>query len=193
MRSLMFVGGGILIGAGLVWGDSRVWIEKKRRELEQEAELTVLRTLEAIGKSSLGDAETPAETEEELTFNEAGSILEQEVETVPPGYIQEYVQQANSYSDGAHMTQPEPMEIIDDEMYAEEDGRAKEQIQVFMGDGEPYFVQDGMVIDDHVEKIGDNILVMFYQNFGPDAKERIIYIRNHSRGEDFEVIQEMGP
>jgi hypothetical protein len=193
MRSLLFVGGGLLIGAGLSWGEARVWVEKKRRELENEAELTVLRTLEAIGKSSLGDAEAPAETEEELTFSPEGAILEQE-QTLPPGYVEEYVQKAAVYGDSAHMVQSQPMEIIDDEQYSEEDGRAKEQIQVFMGEGEPYFVQDGMVIEDWQEKIGDNILVMFYQNFTPDHTEpRVIYVRNNDRGEDFEVLQEMGP
>lgn len=194
MRSALFVGGGILIGAGLAWADAHIWLEKRKREVEAEGDLTVLRTLEAIGKSSMGQqAESPAETEDELTFNAEGAVLTQD-NPLPEGYIEEYVEKAAVYGDSAHMVQAQPMEIIDDDQYSEEDGRAKEQIQVFMGDGEPYFVQDGMVIEDWKEKIGDNIMVMFFQNFPPDYTEpRVIYIRNHERGEDFEILQEMGP
>jgi hypothetical protein len=209
MRSLLLVGGGILIGVGLSYTEATIRAEKKIREAEADLWNQWVSNLEP-----LMEAESPAETEmhlihpncfdsmgnrlyeppeEELTFSPEGSILEQE-QTLPPGYVEEYVQKAAVYGDSAHMVQSQPMEIIDDEQYSEEDGRAKEQIQVFMGEGEPYFVQDGMVIEDWQEKIGDNILVMFYQNFTPDHTEpRVIYVRNNDRGEDFEVLQEMGP
>lgn len=196
MRTALLVGGGILIGAGLTWGESRVSLEKRKREVESEGDLTVLRTLEAIGKMDTGtlSAEAPSETEDQLTFNAEGGVLEQDVNPLPEGYVQEYVEKAAVYGDNAHFVEAQSMEIIDDDAYAEEDGRAKEQIQVFMGDGEPYFVQDGLVIEDWKEKIGDNILVMMYQNFPPDYQgDRVIYVRNHERGEDFEILQEMGP
>jgi len=188
MRSLLLVGGGILIGVGLSYTEATIRAEKKIREAEADLWNQWVSNLEPLMK-----AESPAETEEELTFSPEGAILEQE-QTLPPGYVEEYVQKAAVYGDSAHMVQSQPMEIIDDDQYSEEDGRAKEQIQVFMGEGEPYFVQDGMVIEDWQEKIGDNILVMVYQNFTPDHTEpRVIYVRNNDRGEDFEVLQEMGP
>lgn len=190
MRALLYVGGGILIGVGLSYGDAALRAEKKVREAEANHWKEWADNLEI---NSYPMAEAPAETEEELIFNVDGAVLEQEVNPTPPGYIQEYVEKANVYGDNAHMVKEQALEIIDDEQYAEDDGRGKEQIQVFMGDGDPYFVQDGMVIEDHKEKVGDNILVMFWQNFGPDSKERVIYIRNNQRGEDYEVIQEMGP
>lgn len=195
MRSLMLVGGGILIGVGLAYGDATIRAEKAARERYDEALESHKKAMDM--SETLREAwttEAPAEQEEELIFNADGAVLAINTEQeLPPGYVQEYVEKAAVYGDSAHMVQAQPMEIIDDDLYAEEDGRAKEQITVFMGDGEPYFVQDGMVIEDWREKIGDNVLVMFYQNFGPDAKERVIYVRNHERGEDFEVIQEMGP
>ena len=199
MRSLMLVGGGILIGVGLSYADATVRAEKKIREAEARQYETMLRTFERIGSH---EAEAPAEEEEHLTFNAEGTVFgsdgtimtEELQHTPPPGYVQEYVKQASVYGDNAHILEAQPMEIIDDDQYSEEDGRAKEQIQVFMGDGEPYFVQDGIVIEDWQEKIGDNILVMFYQNFTPDhTGPRVIYIRNNERGEDFEILQEMGP
>jgi len=192
MRSLMLVGGGILIGVGLSYADATIRAEKKLRESQTD---NWKEWLESLPEPE--EAEAPAETEEELTFNAEGGVLEQETNLIenplPPGYVEEYVQKAAVYGDQAHILTSQPMEIIDEDQYAEEDGRAKELIQVFMGDGEPYFVQDGMVIEDWKEKVGDNILVMFYQNFGPDAKERTIWVRNNERGEDFEVSQEMGP
>ena len=190
MRALMLVGGGILIGVGLSYGEATLRAEKKIREAEADY---WKQWADHLNDNHVATAETPAETEEQLTFNPEGAILQQD-NPLPPGYIEEYVEKAAVYGDSAHMVEAQALEIIDDDQYAEEDGRAKEQIQVFMGDGDPYFVQDGIVMDDWQEKIGENILVMFYQNFPPDHKEpRVIYIRNNERGEDFEVLQEMGP
>jgi len=191
MRSLMLVGGGILIGAGLAWTEAHFSAEKKIRDAEANHWRVWSENLES---NSVVMAEAPAETEEELIFNAEGAVLTPESNPLPHGYIEEYVEKAAVYGDSAHILQPQPMEIIDDDQYSEEDGRAKEQIQVFMGDGDPYFVQDGIVIEDWQEKIGDNILVMLYQNYPPDFKgARVVYVRNHERGEDFEILQEMGP
>jgi len=195
MRALMYIGGGILIGVGLAYGEATIRAEKSARERYDEALESHMKAVdfsEELREQWMTEA--PAASEEELTFNAEGAVLTQESNPLPHGYIEEYVEKASVYGDSAHILQPQPMEIIDDDQYSEEDGRGKEQIQVFMGDGEPYFVQDGMVIEDWQEKIGDNILVMFYQNFGPDhAGARVVYVRNHERGEDFEVFQELGP
>lgn len=192
MRSLLLVGGGILIGVGLSYADATVRAEKKVREIEEKFWSDRIKT--DLVRNTFYEPEAPAATEDELTFNPEGAVLTPESNPLPHGYVEEYVEKAAVYGDSAHILQSQPMEIIDDDQYSEDDGRAKEQIQVFMGDGEPYFVQDGMVIEDWQEKIGDNILVMFYQNFTPDhTGPRVIYVRNHERGEDFEILQEMGP
>lgn len=187
MRSLFLVGGGILIGVGLSYADATVRAEKRLRDTEAQK---WKEWVEALPKIDY-DIETPLETEEELTFNAEGSVLETPV--APPEYVQEYVERAGVYGDAAHFVEETKLEIITDEDYHEEDGRAKELIQIFMGEGDPYFMQDGAMIDDWGEKIGENILVMFYQNFSPDAKDRVVYIRNNQRGEDYEITQEMVP
>ena len=193
MRALLLVGGGILIGVGLSYADAAIRAEKKVREVQEEYWAKRVKDKLEVHQHFY-ESEAPAEHEHELTFNMEGAVLTQESNPLPHGYVEEYVEKAAVYGDSAHILQPQPMEIIDDDQYSEEDGRAKEQIQVFMGDGEPYFVQDGLVIEDWQEKIGDNILVMFYQNFPPDfTGARVVYVRNHERGEDFEILQEMGP
>lgn len=196
MRSLLFVGGGILIGVGLTWTEAYISAENRHRNHYDSAIDAHKRAMdEALKLAQERQAETPVETEAELTFNEEGSILETNVRgNVPAGYIEEYVQKASVYGDPSHF-QPgnQPIEFIDDDTYSEDDGNSKEIIQVFMGDGEPYFVQDGIVITDWKEKLGENILVAFYQNFGPNAEERVLWVRNNTLNEDYEVVQEMGP
>lgn len=83
---------------------------------------------------------------------------------------------------------------ISEDEYNEDDGNAKEQITIFLqaGQEEPLFVLGGDTIQNWSELIGDTILVDFFRMFQPTETERVLYVRNHERGEDYEVFQAMG-
>lgn len=201
MRSLLFLGGGLLIGVGVAWGEAYVSTGKK---LQAEFEVSLeshKRVLERAAESYLRDkAEAPAATEEDLDKGDSSEDAitvggEMVVETPTPEYVQQYVEQAQSYAAPENFVDVSPLQFIEAEDFEEEDdGRAKEQIQLFFGEGDPYFVQDGMVIEDWAEKIGDNIMVDFYQRFPPgSAEDQVLYIRNSIRGEDYEIVKLVVP
>lgn len=81
------------------------------------------------------------------------------------------------------------MSYIEEEEYLDEDGREKHQIVIMMTDSEPIFLMGGTPIDDWDRRIGDSILVDFYQ-LVPPGVEPILYVRNHRTDEDYEVIRE---
>jgi hypothetical protein len=194
MRSLLFVGGGILIGAGLTWAEAQFSAEKRAREhyhQQLESHKRVMNLSQTLNEQWVSEA--PVKEEHDLTVG-GEMVVEQPIQEAPPEYVQAYVEQANQYADPDTFVQEASYEFISEDDYAEDDGRAKEIIQVFMGEGEPYYVQDGMVIEDWAEKIGPNILVAFYQQFPPEFKgDRVLYVRNNQLDEDYEVSQESGP
>jgi len=148
-----------------------------------EAELIFDKTVEQINLSG-DDLPLPDSSD---TIKVGGEIT---VETqMPPDYVgtaSQYADPGTFIQDGKVLS----LEYIEEEDYEEEDGRAKEQITIFMGD-EPIFVMDGESIENWAELIGDHILVDFYQKIPPGEKDRVLYVRNHRRDEDYEVWQSM--
>lgn len=117
-----------------------------------------------------------------------GGEIIAETPIAPP----DYVGTASLYADPGTFINGEQvlsLEYIEAEDYEEEDGRAKEQITIFMGGDEPIFVMDGEPIENWAELIGDHILVDFYQRVPPGEQDRVLYVRNHKRDEDYEVWQ----
>lgn len=80
------------------------------------------------------------------------------------------------------------MSYIEEEDYLDEDGRVKLKIDIFMDDHNPRFMMDGQVCDDWDKRLGDSILVDFY-NLVPPGAEPVLYVRNHRTDEDYEVVR----
>lgn len=196
MRAMIAAGGGILIGVGLAYSEA----ERRARKKYEAYSASLSRSMAQARQQAV---ERPVLSEEDLQWEsvktEMSTIFDHgeikvggEMVVENPIATPDYVGEATRYADQS-MFVPEmeySMAYIQDEEYHEEDGRPKEQIVIFMGsDDVPLFVQDGLPIEDWAEKIGDSILVDFYKMVPPGA-ERVLYVRNNSRDEDYEVIQE---
>lgn len=122
-------------------------------------------------------------------INVGGEALLVEAKTGQP--TEGYSDQVSVYQSSAPET---AISYISEDEYNEEDGNSKEQITIFLqaGNEEPLFVQGGDPITDWQRLIGDTILVDFFRKFQPNETERVLYVRNHERGEDYEVFQAMG-
>jgi len=79
---------------------------------------------------------------------------------------------------------------IEEDDYDEEDGRFKGQITIVMDQHNADFFMDGVQITDWAERVGESIIVDFYQLVPPGAPP-ILYVRNHKRDEDYEVTREV--
>lgn len=77
---------------------------------------------------------------------------------------------------------------IEEEDYQDEDGRLKLKIDIFLDDQMPRFMMDGQVCDDWDKRVGDSILVDFF-NLVPPGAEPVLYVRNHRTDEDYEVVR----
>lgn len=187
--------GGLLAGGGLGYGLSHVEAErraqKKYRELN-ERQYKAMQMANVL-RREWTDVEAPVESEEDLADTSENAIKvggEMIVETpvATPDYIAAATQYANPEQFLPEMDYG--ISYIQAEEYEEDDGRPKEQITIFINDGEPIFMQDGQPIDDWAEKVGDSIMVDFY-TMVPPGEDRVLFVRNARRDEDYEVIQEM--
>lgn len=184
--------GGLLTGAGIGYAWAQAEAETKARKKYEAYSASLSRAME-LARQQI--AEKPATSEEELDtiFSDdkeltVGGEMVVEVPIATPDYIAAATQYASQDTFVPEMEYS--ISYIEDEEYNDDDGRPKEQISILMGsDAVPLFMQDGQVIEDWAEKIGDSILVDFYKRVPPGA-ERVLYVRNSARDEDYEVIQE---
>jgi hypothetical protein len=190
---LISAGVGILGGALLSWGEAIATAEKAAKARFDEQLEIHKRVLEQARIGVIEKiVETPAGIEAELILDKelkVGGEIKAETPIVPS---KDYIGSAALYADPGTFINSEKvlsMEYIDAEDYEEEDGRAKEQVTIFMGGEEPIFVMDGEQIENWAELIGDHILVDFYQKVPPGETDRVLYVRNHKRDEDYEVWQ----
>lgn len=211
MRALLFIGGGILIGVGFTHAEATVAAEKRATvKLIEEVE-SHKRVINMAAESFLQDQmEGPFPTEEDLDRNKiampdmdgpdtsADAItvggemtVTTSISAITPSA--DYLAAARDYQQPVETSTPLiPVEYITEDDYHEEDGRAKEQILIHMGgDGEPLFVNEGVMLPDWQELISPNILVDLYQRVPPGSEERVLYVRNHRNDTDYEVIQEI--
>lgn len=197
IASALKVLGGISIGVGIGTQWARIELDRYYRKKGEEFVSMQYRVMQD-SFMDLRHAESPAETEEDLelktlqaimdgpdTSDDAikvgGTALLQEAQTEMNEVAQEYA--------GPNML--DGISYITEDDYEEEDGNTKEQITVHMNVDEPLFILGGDVIGEATwkEYIGETILLDFFRKFQPQATERVLYVRNHRRGEDYEVFQ----
>jgi len=77
---------------------------------------------------------------------------------------------------------------INEEDYEDEDGRYKGKIEVFLSDGDPVFLLNGVTCDDWDERVGDSILVDMFK-LCPPGQPAVLYVRNQRTDEDYEVTR----
>lgn len=204
IASALKVLGGIFIGVGIGTQWARVELDRYYRQKGEEFVSQQYRAMQAAW-TDRQEAEQPAETEEGLvqwdisnntpemdgpdTSDDAiivgGAALLVQEDGTPSS---EYNEQAGVY---AASTMLDGISYISEDDYNEEDGNEKEQISVHMNGDETLFVHGGDVIEEAAwkEMIGETILIDFFRNFQPQVRERVLYVRNHRRGEDYEVFQ----
>lgn len=213
MRSLLFLGGGLLIGAGLSWGEATRVAERRANQRVLDEVASHKRVLEKAAEKYLADTvpEGPALTEEELYTHQdpawGGAVDPDEADTsedaikvggeailttsiTEVGPTTDYLAAAHDYHT-SEMSAPErELEYIEAEEYDEDDGRLKEEILIHMGETEPLFISEGLVVMDWSEKISPNVLVDMYQ-MCPPGEDKVLYVRNHVNGTDYRVVQEI--
>ncbi len=203
MRGLLLVGGGILIGVGLSYGDATLRAEKKAREEYDEALKAHMEAIRKVRDRPVSK-ETPAAEETDLDGPDmsddaitVGGEMTFEVnasDAANPYWVAPEVQEAaNEYAaPGNFVDGVVALQYIDEDEYHDEDGREKEQVLVHRSeDGEPLFLSDGIVMGDWKTVLGPNILVAFYQKFPPGSSEtQVLYVRNNVNDVDYEVLME---
>lgn len=200
MRSdLLFLGGGILIGSGFTWLEARRQAQiSARKEFDEQLEMHK-RVLNSAAEDFLTrELDGPFNTEEDLDGPDTSSdavrvggemIAETALSDMTPTV--DYLSKARVYSEVQLSNNVSPVSYISEDEFHEEDGRAKEQILIHMGEDEPLFISEGIVIPNWRELISPNILVDMYQRLTPDVENRVLYVRNAMTDTDYEVIQEI--
>lgn len=215
LASILKVAGGISIGVGIGTQWARAELDRYYRKKGEEFVSQQYRAMQtAWTDREMAEANrTPAKTEAELDQEKIDKNMvewdisnnkpEDQADTSPDAIrvggeailaqeAQAYVQQAAEYGGP---TMIDGITYIDEDTYGEEeDGYAKEQITIYLqaGNEEPIFVNGGETITNWAELIGETILVDFFRKFLPNETERVLYVRNHGRNEDYEVFQAMG-
>lgn len=78
---------------------------------------------------------------------------------------------------------------IEEEEYEDDgDGREKFNVTLIMDETNPIFLLDGEPMEDYADRIGDSILVDMFTHCPPGTPP-VLYVRNHKRHEDYEVIR----
>lgn len=78
--------------------------------------------------------------------------------------------------------------IEEEEFEDNNDGREKFHVTLIMDETNPIFLLDGGPMDDYVDRIGDTILVDMFAHCPPGTPP-VLYVRNHRRHEDYEVVR----
>lgn len=199
MKSLLLVGGGILIGVGLSWGEAYRQTEVAAQERYREQLQSYTRANEMADRLRENwDVEPPAATEQDLDAADESNdairvggemVAETSLSDITPSA--DYLAAARDYSPSETAVEALQIEYITEDEFHEEDGNDKEQILIHMGEQEPLFINNGLVVEDWKELISPNILVDMYQRIPPGTDTRVLYVRNHRLGTDYEVIQEI--
>lgn len=202
------LGVGLLAGAALSHAEASLRAKKHYQEEYEETAATLERVYQFriaraeskfwknVDNASVVDDENYDLNEYSFqTADDDPITVGGEITIETPIATPDYVAAATQYGDQetfASDVSPWSLEFIEEEDYQDDDHRSKEQIVILMGgsDDEPLFMMDGHQIDNWAELVGDYILKEFYQRCPPGA-DRVLYVRNHARDEDYEVIQEM--
>lgn len=205
LASVLKVVGGISIGVGIGQQWARLELDRYYRQKGEEFVSQQYRAMQ-MAWSDRSEAEHPVETEEELAHvvtDENGASyssldrpdLSADAINVGGEAVLSPVEYATVAAEYAGPTMLDGISYISEDDYNEEDdGFAKEQITIYLqaGNEEPIFVNGGDAITNWAELIGETILVDFFRLIPPHETERVLYVRNHGRSEDYEVFQAMG-
>lgn len=195
--------GGVLVG----WTACRVKIEGKVREeykvsqkafqnamrlaSQTEPEAPVENEIDLFKDVPPPPVEKPDFSDIEVTDNQGTVIVSGEIEQTDNPYHKAVASTiietpVEVFVDGG--INDYGMSYIEEEDYLDEDGRLKLKIDIFMDDFQPRFMMDGQPCDDWDKRVGDSILVDFY-NLVPPGAEPVLYVRNHRTDEDYEVVR----
>lgn len=196
IASALKVLGGISIGVGIGTQWARIELDRYYRQKGEEFVSQQYRAMQAAW-TDRQESEAPAETEEHLIEglnNRIDSVLD-EADTSDDAILvggAGVLEQADYNAQAAQYAMPDMLEgisYISEDDYNEEDGNEKEQITIHVGGDETVFIHGGVAITNWEELIGETILIDFFRKFQPQDSERVLYVRNHRRGEDYEVWQ----
>lgn len=193
IASALKVLGGISIGVGIGTQWARVELDRFYRRKGEEFVSQQYRIM--YESFRVNEPEAPAEEEHHLdVVPEDGPDLSEDAINVGAEAILEPDEYQKAAADYMVPGVSDEISYISEDEYNEDDGNTKEQITIFLqaGNEEPLFVCGGDPITNWSELIGDTILVDFFRKFNPTETERVLYVRNHRRGEDYEVFQAMG-
>lgn len=214
MNKIYWIGVTAAAGIGIIVGYSAAIVKaenKSRAKYKEEVE-SMARAFE-IALDANRHMETTKRVElkeEEIDFNEYSSFVEtppsQEVLNTPLAEVQpEFVITKDEPSENdyhkAMAAVETPVEqfvaggvndygvsYIEPEDYLEDDGRVKYRVDLLMDEHRPIFLMDGQPIDDWDVRLGDSILLDFY-NLVPPGVDPVLYVRNHRTSEDYEVTR----
>lgn len=203
IASALKVLGGISIGVGIGSQWARTELDRFYRKKGEEFVSQQYRIM--YESFRVTEPEAPAEAEHELENNGIkldmdrieqydGPDTSEDAIVVGGTAILEPDEYQKAAADYMVPGVSDEISYISEDEYNEDDGNTKEQITIFLqaGNEEPLFVCGGDPITNWQELIGDTILIDFYRKFMPTDTERVLYVRNHRRGEDYEVFQAMG-
>lgn len=199
IASALKVLGGISIGVGIGTQWARVELDRYYRKKGEEFVSQQYRAMQAAWTDRT-EVEAPVQSEEELAHvvvdeNGAGYSSLDRPDLSPDAIVvggEALLEQADYNAQAAQYATPDMLDgisYITEDDYNEEDGNEKEQITIQLGGDETVFIHGGYAIENWEELIGETILIDFFRKFQPHDKERVLYVRNHRRGEDYEVWQ----
>ena len=174
------------------------------RTLRKEYDESTRMMQRAYERALNGDIEpvAPEESEEMVIAPEDGTMMTNQVNTFGGKIEGGYKPMAeNPYHKAISATET-PVDLfvdggmnqygisyLEEEEYQEDDGRLKTQVSLILDNGDPLFFIDGEQIDDWDQRLGDSIVVDFF-NLAPMGTSQVLYVRNHRTEEDYEVILE---
>lgn len=207
---LIAMTGGFLVGCGIGWMMTEAIAEKRAREKYEESARIRDNAIQIAASMGVNKKPVPIEVETDGAVDikiqmpngevvTAGQTLKMAPDfTIDPAALDT----KNDYHKAMAAVET-PHEVfvsggvndygvsyIDEEEYYDENGNVKEQIAILIDDHNPRFMMSGIEISDWDVRVGASILVDFYKLTVP-GKDRVLYVRNHRTGEDYEVIQEI--
>jgi len=196
LASALKVLGGISIGVGIGTQWARIELDRYYRQKGEEFVSQQYRVMQAAW-TDRKEAEAPVAAETDLDGPDLSSdaiVVGGSAVLMADQSILDQIDlpQADYNTHAAEYAGPNMLDgisYITEDDYNEEEGNEKEQITIHLGGDEAVFIHGGVAITNWQDLIGDTILVDFFRKFQPHDVERVLYIRNHRRGEDYEVWQ----
>lgn len=195
-RDWIGIGAGLVLTGVIGFGLGAWTTEEKQRKKYEEASASMRKAYELARQKPL--EERPAETEGELIV----------IDTSMPAEVKDAVSFDTLTSFSPAMTNPyhsalateveafvngevvNGLSYIEEEEFELEDDRDKHHVTMIVDDHQPVFFLDGMLMADWEERLGASIVTDLFSRTPPQLDERILYVRNHRLGEDYEVSLE---